>query len=85
MAACWASQFGEGMSTRIIDLKSARTATGHADGINSRTLEIFDSFGIVDPIVRRGVHEVEMSYWVCFLLLVDFLFSISLREYRWMC
>ncbi|KAL3490712.1 FAD binding domain-containing protein [Aspergillus germanicus] len=63
MAACWASQFSEGMSTRIIDLKSARTATGHADGIHSRTLEIFDSFGIVDPILRRGVHEVEMGYW----------------------
>jgi phenol 2-monooxygenase len=66
MAACWASQFSEGMSTRMIDLKSARTATGHADGIHSRTLEIFDSFGIVDPILRRGVHEVEMGYWVCF-------------------
>ncbi|KAL2786246.1 FAD binding domain-containing protein [Aspergillus keveii] len=63
MAACWASQFSEGMSTRMIDLKSARTATGHADGIHSRTLEIFDSFGIVDPILRRGVHEVEMGYW----------------------
>jgi 2-polyprenyl-6-methoxyphenol hydroxylase-like FAD-dependent oxidoreductase len=54
------------MSTRIIDLKAARTATGHADGIHSRTLEIFDSFGIVDSIIRKGVHEVEMSYWVCF-------------------
>ncbi|KAL2842556.1 FAD binding domain-containing protein [Aspergillus pseudoustus] len=62
MAACWASQF-VGMSTRIIDQKAERTATGHADGIHSRTLEIFDSFGIVDPVMRRGVHEVEMSYW----------------------
>ncbi|KAJ0413754.1 FAD binding domain-containing protein [Aspergillus carlsbadensis] len=62
MAACWASQYNN-ISTRIIDLKSARTATGHADGIHSRTLEIFDSFGIVDPILRRGVHAVEMSYW----------------------
>ncbi|KAL3466999.1 FAD binding domain-containing protein [Aspergillus heterothallicus] len=61
MAACWASQYG--MSTRIIDQKSERTATGHADGLQSRTLEIFDSFGIADPILRQGVHEVEMSYW----------------------
>ncbi|KAL3473832.1 FAD binding domain-containing protein [Aspergillus californicus] len=61
MAACWASQYG--MSTRIIDQKAERTVTGHADGIHSRTLEIMDSFGIVDPILRKGVHEVEMSYW----------------------
>ncbi|KAL4974682.1 FAD binding domain-containing protein [Aspergillus desertorum] len=61
MAACWASHYG--MSTRIIDAKERRTQTGHADGIHSRTLEILDSFGIVDPIMRRGVHEVEMSYW----------------------
>ncbi|KAL4793903.1 FAD binding domain-containing protein [Aspergillus venezuelensis] len=61
MAACWASQFG--ISARIIDDKPHRTKTGHADGIHSRTLEIFDSFGIVDPILRKGVMEVEMSYW----------------------
>ncbi|KAL3433571.1 FAD binding domain-containing protein [Aspergillus tetrazonus] len=61
MAACWASRYG--MSTRIIDVKEHRTETGHADGVHSRTLEILDSFGIVDPIMRRGVHEVEMSYW----------------------
>ncbi|KAL4951952.1 FAD binding domain-containing protein [Aspergillus filifer] len=60
-AACWASQFG--ISARIIDDKPHRTKTGHADGIHSRTLEIFDSFGIVDPILRKGVTEVEMSYW----------------------
>lgn len=62
MAACWASQF-RGMSTRIIDEKPHRTETGHADGIHSRTLEIFDSFGMADPILRKGVREVEMSYW----------------------
>jgi phenol 2-monooxygenase len=62
MAACWASQYG--MSTRIIDAKEHRTETGHADGVHSRTLEILDSFEIVDPIMRRGVYEVEMSYWV---------------------
>ncbi|KAL4936798.1 hypothetical protein BDV06DRAFT_204272 [Aspergillus oleicola] len=61
MAAFWASQYG--ISARIIDKKAHRTKTGHADGIHSRTLEIFDSFGIVDPIMRKGVTEVEMSYW----------------------
>ncbi|RAL10928.1 FAD binding domain protein [Aspergillus homomorphus CBS 101889] len=61
MAACWAAQFH--MKTRIIDQKSGRTPTGHADGLQSRTLEILDSFGIVDPILRKGVPHTEMAYW----------------------
>ncbi|GES63492.1 FAD binding domain protein [Aspergillus terreus] len=51
------------MATRIIDEKETRTQTGHADGIQSRTLEILDSFGIIDPILRQGVSDVDMSYW----------------------
>ncbi|CAG8185028.1 unnamed protein product [Penicillium nalgiovense] len=61
-AACWAAQYQ--MSTRIIDQKGNRTETGHADGIQSRTLEILESFGIVDPILRQGIHDVDMAHWV---------------------
>lgn len=62
MAACWAAQYD--MSTRIIDRKEGRTKTGHADGLQSRTLEILESFGIVDPILKQGVHDVDMCQWV---------------------
>ncbi|GLA50759.1 hypothetical protein AnigIFM63604_007074 [Aspergillus niger] len=62
MAACWASQYTN-MTTRIIDKHPSRTATGHADGIQSRTLEILESFGLVDPIVRKGVQHAEMCFW----------------------
>ncbi|KAL5357549.1 FAD binding domain-containing protein [Aspergillus floccosus] len=51
------------MATRIIDEKKTRTHTGHADGIQSRTLEILDSFGIIESILRQGVSDVDMSYW----------------------
>ncbi|EAU33553.1 conserved hypothetical protein [Aspergillus terreus NIH2624] len=51
------------MATRIIDEKATRTQTGHADGMQSRTLEILDSFGIIDPILRQGVSDVDMGYW----------------------
>lgn len=61
MAACWASQYN--MITRIIDQKPGRTRTGHADGLHSRTLEITDSFGLVDHILRQAVVESEMCYW----------------------
>ncbi|KAL4933011.1 FAD binding domain-containing protein [Aspergillus undulatus] len=61
IAACWASSLG--LTARIIDENEHRTKTGHADGIHSRTLEIFDSFGIVDPVIRKAVVLVHMSYW----------------------
>ena len=61
-AACWAARYN--ISTQIIDQKSGRTKTGHADGLQSRTLEILDSFGIVDPILKQGTPEVDMCYWV---------------------
>ncbi|PYH47884.1 FAD binding domain protein [Aspergillus saccharolyticus JOP 1030-1] len=61
MAACWAAQFD--MQTRIIDQKPGRTPTGHADGLQSRTLEILDSFGVVDPILRKSVRHAEMAFW----------------------
>lgn len=65
-AACWAAQYNN-MSTRIIEQKAARTQTGHADGLQCRTLEIFDSFGIVDSILRQGVLGFDECYWVNFL------------------
>lgn len=61
-AASWAAQYD--MSTKVIDQKGRRTPSGHADGIQSRTLEILDSFGIVDPILKHGVGDVDMCYWV---------------------
>lgn len=62
MAACYAAQYN--MSTRIIDQKAGRTPTGHADGLHSRTLEILDSFDIVDPILKQGVSGFDECYWV---------------------
>lgn len=64
MAACWAAQYN--ISTRIIDQKAGRTQTGHADGLNSRTLKILDSFSIIDPILKQGVSGIDESYWVIF-------------------
>ncbi|CAG8895005.1 unnamed protein product [Penicillium egyptiacum] len=61
-AACWAARYN--MSTQIIDQKGSRTKTGHADGVQSRTLEILESFGIVDRILKQGAREVDMCYWV---------------------
>ena len=63
MAAVWASQYE--MSTRIIDKNQGAIAKGQADGLQARTLEIFDSFGVVDRVWREGFHDIELNTWVC--------------------
>ncbi|KAL4894293.1 FAD binding domain-containing protein [Aspergillus ambiguus] len=60
-AACWATQYN--IRTRIIDQKETRTPTGHADGIQSRTMEILDSFGLANRILEQGVAPAEECYW----------------------
>jgi 2-polyprenyl-6-methoxyphenol hydroxylase-like FAD-dependent oxidoreductase len=52
MAANWMSRLG--INTRIIDKRPEKVQAGQADGIQARTLEIWDSFGIVDRIVKEG-------------------------------
>lgn len=62
MAAAWASRYG--VSCRIIDRKPERVQTGHADGLQPRTLEIFDSLGIADRPFKEGFQVVEICSWV---------------------
>jgi phenol 2-monooxygenase (NADPH) len=63
MAAAWANQYQ--ITTRIIDKNEARATKGQADGLQARTLEIFDSFGVVDHVWRKGFHDIEICTWVC--------------------
>ncbi|GMF74582.1 unnamed protein product [Aspergillus oryzae] len=44
MAALWMARCG--VKTRIIDARATKVFRGHADGMQTGTLEIFDSFGI---------------------------------------
>lgn len=48
------------MSTRIIDRTEARTKTGHTDGLQSWTLEILESFDIVNLVLKNK--EFTMGY-----------------------
>ena len=62
MAAAWASRYK--ISARIIDKSSARVSRGHADGLQCRTMEILDSFGLADRIRKEGFHDHEICSWV---------------------
>jgi 2-polyprenyl-6-methoxyphenol hydroxylase-like FAD-dependent oxidoreductase len=62
MAAAWMAQMG--VNTIIIDQKSHQTRCGRADGLESRTLEILDSFGLADKVWAQANHTVEIALWV---------------------
>lgn len=62
MAGVWMAQMG--VNTIIIDQKSNQTRCGRADGLESRTLEILDSFGLADRIWAEANHTVEIALWV---------------------
>jgi hypothetical protein len=53
-----------GVNTMIIDQKHTHTRCGRADGLESRTLEILDSFGLADQIWTQANHTVEIALWV---------------------
>ena len=62
MAAAWASKFS--ISTRVIDRNSGPVAKGQADGLQARTLEIFDSFGLAGEVLSQCCHDQEVCIWV---------------------
>ncbi|CAG7933358.1 unnamed protein product [Penicillium olsonii] len=61
MAATWLAQTG--VNTVLIDQKSCRTQVGHADGIESRTMEIMDCFGLGDSLWKRANLTIELCLW----------------------
>lgn len=63
MAAAWASQFP--IRTRIVDKNDSKVMKGRADGLQARTLEILDSFGVADYVWKKGFHDIEIVTWVC--------------------
>jgi phenol 2-monooxygenase len=64
MAGIWMARTGvKGM---VIDQKPCRTQSGHADGIESRTLEILDSFGIGEKIWNEANRTIDLCLWVLY-------------------
>ncbi|KAF7588647.1 hypothetical protein BBP40_005429 [Aspergillus hancockii] len=61
MAAAWMATTG--VKTIIVDQKPCRTLTGHADGLESRTLEILASFGLAEVISSEANPTIELCLW----------------------
>ncbi|KAJ7628801.1 FAD binding domain-containing protein [Roridomyces roridus] len=61
MLGCWLARTG--VKTRIIDKRASKITRGHADGVQCRTIEIFQSFGIADGLRREGNELAEVVFY----------------------
>jgi phenol 2-monooxygenase len=61
MAATWFARCG--INARIVDKRGTKIYNGQADGLQCRTLEIFDSFGFADRAWKESNHMLEICLW----------------------
>lgn len=61
MMAAWMARCG--INARIIDKRGTKVFNGQADGLQCRSLEIFDSFGFADRAWKESNHVLEMYMW----------------------
>ncbi|RPD52967.1 hypothetical protein L226DRAFT_511090 [Lentinus tigrinus ALCF2SS1-7] len=52
-----------GVDVRIIDKRAVGVAAGQADGIQPRTIEVLQSYGLAEPLIRIGAHFPRASFW----------------------
>ena len=61
MAATWMAHCG--VKARIVDKRNAKIFCGQADGLQCRSLEIFDSLGFADRAWKEANHMIEICMW----------------------
>ncbi|KAK0366820.1 hypothetical protein LTR02_005752 [Friedmanniomyces endolithicus] len=61
MMATWLAKCG--IKTRIVDKRGTKVFNGQADGLQCRTLEIFDSLGFAHRAWRESNHMLEICLW----------------------
>ncbi|KAK3313361.1 FAD binding domain-containing protein [Apodospora peruviana] len=60
-AAVWLSRFG--VNYKILERRDGPLQVGQADGVQTRTVEIFDSFGLAEELLRESYHVLELAFW----------------------
>ena len=60
-AATWLARYG--IRCKIVDSRPGPLDVGQADGVQCRTVEVFESFGIVEELLREAYHVLEVTFW----------------------
>lgn len=61
-AALWLSIYGI-KSVKILERRPGPMTMGQADGVQCRTVEVFESFGIAEELLREAYHVLEVAFW----------------------
>ena len=62
MLALWMSRLG--IKTRVVDKHGAKVSSGHADGLQLRSVELFDSFGVAHRLIQKAARAPVVNSWV---------------------
>lgn len=60
-AATWFARYG--VKCTIFDSRSGPLEVGQADGVQCRTVEVFESFSIAEELLREAYHVFEVTFW----------------------
>ncbi|KAI0115803.1 FAD binding domain-containing protein [Nemania sp. FL0031] len=60
-ASVWLARAG--IPFLILERRLGRLAIGQADGVQVRTVEIFESFGISEELLKMAYHVLETTFW----------------------
>ncbi|KAK7951043.1 FAD-dependent monooxygenase [Apiospora aurea] len=60
-AGIWLARCG--IDFKILERRDGPMQQGQADGVQCRTVEIFESFGIEGPLLREAYHVLELAFW----------------------
>lgn len=60
-AAIWLARFG--IDFRILERRPGPLEIGQADGVQCRTVEIFENLGLSDALLKEAYHVMEVTFW----------------------
>ena len=61
-AATWLAQYYS-VNCKVLERRDGPMEMGQADGVQCRTVEIFESFGIGEELLRESYHVLEVVFW----------------------
>ncbi|KAF7305361.1 3-(3-hydroxy-phenyl)propionate hydroxylase [Mycena chlorophos] len=61
MLGCWLARTG--VKTRIIEQRDRKITCGHADGVQCRTIEVFQSFGFAERFAKEANELCETVFY----------------------
>ncbi|KAL2062236.1 hypothetical protein VTL71DRAFT_6502 [Oculimacula yallundae] len=60
-AAVWLARHG--IKCKILEKRPGPMKMGQADGVQCRTVEIFESLGLSEDLLRESYHVLEVAFW----------------------